>query len=185
MIGPRWKKVWADLATHKSRTALVVAAMVVGIWGLGSVTVSYSVLTRQLEDNYKATNPASATLWVSGLDQSQALEVSGGHVASVLCKADGLQIIEDHLIVIMIFLTMMSLLVLAVGGLGLLSTMSINVLERTREIGVMRAIGAGTKTVIALVVAEGELVGLLSWIVALILAGPIHHAPFRARCVSL
>src|SRR5690606_19544695 len=41
----------------------------------------------------------------------------------------------------------MAIIVAAVGGLGLAGTMSLNVLERTREIGVMRAVGASTGTI--------------------------------------
>jgi len=133
------------------------------VTGMAGAATSVLVVTRGHD---------SATQIEVSQNLERTLEAGGFPVASVLCKAEGLQIIEDHLIVITIFLTMMSLLVLAVGGLGLLSTMSINVLERTREIGVMRAIGAGSARVIALVVAEGELVGLLSWLVALALAWP-------------
>jgi putative ABC transport system permease protein len=46
--------------------------------------------------------------------------------------------------IIIYFMMVMAVLIALVGGLGLMSTMSINVLERTREIGVMRAIGAAT-----------------------------------------
>ena len=40
------------------------------------------------------------------------------------------------------FLTAMGVLLAFVGGLGLAGTMGVNVLERTRELGVLRAIGA-------------------------------------------
>jgi putative ABC transport system permease protein len=43
---------------------------------------------------------------------------------------------------LVIFLLIMAILTASVGGIGLTGTMSINVLERTREIGVMRTIGA-------------------------------------------
>ena len=44
--------------------------------------------------------------------------------------------------IVVVVLTAMSLLILLVSGLGLAGTMSMNVMERTREIGVMRAVGA-------------------------------------------
>jgi putative ABC transport system permease protein len=48
-----------------------------------------------------------------------------------------------------------------------------NVLERTREIGVMRAIGAVDSAIVKSVVIEGALIGLISWLVALPLSFPI------------
>jgi putative ABC transport system permease protein len=65
-----------------------------------------------------------------------------------------------------------SLLIVTVGGIGLTGTLSMNVLERTREIGVMRAIGASSGTIRQLVVTEGMLVGILSWLIALGLSWP-------------
>ncbi len=81
--------------------------------------------------------------------------------------------IEDHLLILATFLVLMSVLVLLVGGLGLASTMSINVLERTREIGVMRAIGASTGSILQTIVTEGTIIGGLSWVLALIISWPV------------
>jgi putative ABC transport system permease protein len=75
--------------------------------------------------------------------------------------------------VIILLLSTMAVLVAVVGGLGLTGTMSINVLERTREIGVMRAIGASDSAVRQIVMAEGIFIGLLSWLVGTILAYPL------------
>jgi putative ABC transport system permease protein len=61
----------------------------------------------------------------------------------------------------------MAIIVAAVGGLGLAGTMSLNVLERTREIGVMRAVGASTGAVRRMFIIEGVLIGILSAIIAL------------------
>jgi putative ABC transport system permease protein len=67
----------------------------------------------------------------------------------------------------------MALLMAVVGGLGLMGTMGLNVLERTREIGVMRAIGASNGSVRQMVIFEGVLIGTLSWLVSVILAIPL------------
>jgi len=75
--------------------------------------------------------------------------------------------------VIVVLLLMMAVLLAVIGGLGLMGTMSINVIERTREIGVMRAIGASNQSVWWVFMAEGILIGLLSWSAAALLAWPI------------
>ncbi len=73
-------------------------------------------------------------------------------------------------VIIMLF---MAVLLAIVGGLGLASTMSLNVLERTREIGVMRAIGAADGSVRSIFLTEGELIGLMSWFFAVLLSVPV------------
>ncbi len=74
--------------------------------------------------------------------------------------------------VIILFLLAMAVLLGVVGGLGLMGTMSINVIERTREIGVMRAIGASNRAVLHIVLVEGLIIGLLSWIIGGLIALP-------------
>jgi putative ABC transport system permease protein len=69
-------------------------------------------------------------------------------------------------------LMIMVILAAAVGSIGLMSTMSMNVIERTREIGVMRAIGASSLAIAGMFVVEGVLVGVLSWLLALPLSYP-------------
>jgi putative ABC transport system permease protein len=66
----------------------------------------------------------------------------------------------------------MSVLAAVVGSVGLMSTMSINVVERSREIAVMRAIGATSVPILGIFCAEGVLVGVLSWLLAVPLSYP-------------
>ena len=71
------------------------------------------------------------------------------------------------------FLMIMAVLLAIVGALGLTGTMGINVLERTREIGVMRAIGASSKHVGLVFIVEALCIGVLSWVAGMILALPV------------
>jgi putative ABC transport system permease protein len=77
---------------------------------------------------------------------------------------------------LVIFLLIMALLTAFVGSIGLMGTMSINVLERTREIGVMRTIGAVDRVVMQTVIIEGLVIGLITWLLAIGLSYPISSA---------
>ncbi len=74
---------------------------------------------------------------------------------------------------IVIALMVMALLMAIVGGLGLAGTMSLNVIERTREIGVMRAIGASNSKILQIFLGEGLLIGILSWMMGSSLSLPV------------
>jgi putative ABC transport system permease protein len=75
--------------------------------------------------------------------------------------------------VLVVLLLVMAILLALVGGLGLMGTMSINVLERTREIGVLRAIGAPNRGVAQVFILEGITIGLMSWVMGSLLAIPM------------
>ena len=75
--------------------------------------------------------------------------------------------------VIVSLLLVMAFLLALVGGLGLMGAMSINVLERTREIGVLRAIGATNRAVTQVFILEAVGIGVLSWVMGAALAIPM------------
>lgn len=60
----------------------------------------------------------------------------------------------------------LAIIVAVVGGIGLMGSLSISVVERTKEIGVMRAIGARSAIIMGMFVMEGILQGLFSWAVS-------------------
>jgi len=65
-----------------------------------------------------------------------------------------------------IVLNVASAIMAAVGAIGLLTTLSISVFERQKEIGVMRSVGARSPTIIVQFLVEGILVGLIAWAIA-------------------
>jgi putative ABC transport system permease protein len=63
-------------------------------------------------------------------------------------------------------LMVMTILMAVVGSIGLSGTLSINVIERRREIGVMRAVGASSRDVGFVFTGEGLMLGITSWLLA-------------------
>jgi len=79
----------------------------------------------------------------------------------------------------------MSLLMALVGTLGLASTMTTGVLERTREFAVMRAIGASNAAIFRTVIGEAVFVGTLSVAAAAALSAPLTTAVAKVVGTSL
>ena len=61
----------------------------------------------------------------------------------------------------------LSIILAIVGAFALMGAISIGVIERTREIGVLRAIGARSPIILKIFVMEGLLQGILSWLIAI------------------
>jgi putative ABC transport system permease protein len=78
--------------------------------------------------------------------------------------------IGEHMGVLVSSLIAMAVLMALVGSLGLASTISMNIMERTREIGVMRAVGATPAIIRRLVIWEGFVTGMLSIVGAIALS---------------
>ena len=122
-----------------------------GITGMEGTTADIRIKTDQHSD---------AALRIVSSKLEQQFDNAGLHRISVNPSTERMQELKDHLVVIQMFLLLMAALVAAVGGLALASTMSINVMERTREFGIMRAIGASTDDVLQIVVIEGVVIGI-------------------------
>ncbi|GIW07545.1 MAG: hypothetical protein KatS3mg060_2350 [Dehalococcoidia bacterium] len=100
----------------------------------------------------------------------RALAAAGIGVAGVV-EADWLTtVLRGHMAVVQGGLQWLGVVLGVVGALSLASAMSLSVVERTREFGVMQTLGATPARVIWVVVAEALLTGALSWLAAVALA---------------
>ena len=152
--------------------------------------IDYSAYARHVREPNRA-NSIVLTLAANSLDEQQAMTsaVEGQfdradiEVTHTFLVEDERQEIDAAFGIIVALLMIMTLLLATVGGLGLMGTMSLNVMERVREIGVMRAFGASSKSISRIVIIEGLLIGMMSWILAIGLSLPI--STFLARVVGL
>jgi putative ABC transport system permease protein len=76
----------------------------------------------------------------------------------------------------------LSIIVAIVGAIALMGALSIGVIERTKEIGVLRAIGARSRTILGIFVMEGVLQGLFSWMIAVPIS--LLFSPFAAQAMG-
>ncbi len=118
-----------------------------------------------------AANPAAQQQAAQQIEER--FRSQGIRVTNTATATERNNFTQQQFNIIVVLLTIMSLLIAVVGGLGLAGTMSINVLERTREIGVMRAIGASDMTLIRVILFEGVMIGLISWAIGGLLSFPV------------
>jgi len=67
--------------------------------------------------------------------------------------------------IIQLFLTSIASISLLVAGIGIMNIMTVSVMERTREIGIMKAIGAKNITILTIFLAETALIGILGGLI--------------------
>ncbi len=142
--------------------------------------VNFEHFVRAIRDVDKATSlqlvtaqHSSAYLTALAEQLRTHFEAKGLSVNTTQTSATLREASLAYINIIVAFLLAMAILLVAVGSLGLMGTVSLNVLERTKEIGIMRAIGASNGSLYGIVIVEGLLIGLLSWILGTLLAFPL------------
>lgn len=113
----------------------------------------------------------SQTLMAEELESS--LKKSGINVSQSMTKETLASSWASQFDFLVAFLMIMAAMTALIGGLGLAGMMSLNVMERTREIGVMRSIGASNIAIGGIVITEGLVIGIISWALAIPLSIPM------------
>jgi putative ABC transport system permease protein len=122
---------------------------------------------RQLRDHFKQTGiKVSAQRGVFGIGGDATVETAR-------------QLISNFNFII-VLLGVMVFIIGLVGAFSLYGAISLSVMERIREIGVMRAIGASAWDVSRLFIGEALILGWLSWLIALPLSIPAGKAMISA-----
>jgi putative ABC transport system permease protein len=73
--------------------------------------------------------------------------------------------VDNILSIVQLFLMAIASISLLVAGIGIMNIMTVSVMERTREIGILKAIGAKSRTVLTMFLAEAMLVGLMGGLI--------------------
>lgn len=145
---------------------------------VGNANVAY-LPQRTLQEEMGETNQANQ-VWIqinaaSPVEMSQhatnlrAIYATAGIEPSItdedtLTEQTASQVASLSVLVLLLFI--LAVIIAAVGGIALSGALGINVLERRREIGVLRSIGAGNRAIATLFITEGILIGWLSWLIA-------------------
>ena len=98
---------------------------------------------------------------------TEALEKFGCHAFSLSQILDSVRL---NVLLITFATTFVAIVALVVAALGITNTMIMSVLERTREIGIIKALGARDGQILGIFLIEGVLIGLLGGVLGLALA---------------
>ena len=100
----------------------------------------------------------------------QQLDAAGITVRRVSTSARMAAAQGGHVYILVGSLGVIALVMAVVGLIGLASALGVSVFERTREFGVMRAIGATRRIIVQVVLVEGVFIALLSLVPAVLLS---------------
>jgi len=84
---------------------------------------------------------------------------------SILAPITFLNQVDYILNLVQLFLTSIASISLLVAGIGIMNITTVSVMERTREIGIMKAIGAKNTTILTIFLTETALIGILGGLI--------------------
>jgi len=94
---------------------------------------------------------------------------------TVFSVNDALKGAKNAFIILDIVLSLIGSIALAVSSLGIVNTMVMSILERTREIGIMKAIGASDNDIRRIFLFEASVIGLLGGLMGIALGWIVGH----------
>jgi putative ABC transport system permease protein len=110
---------------------------------------------------------------------SKSIEDAFGGQVSVTSSTAVLGIISSVFSTIELFLVGIAAISLLVAGVGIMNIMIVSLMERTREIGILKALGMKSRTVLAIFICEAVILGLLGSIFGIGLGWVLANAAAR------
>jgi putative ABC transport system permease protein len=100
---------------------------------------------------------------------------SNGYGAVITTAKQEVDRNQSQFLIIYVLLYVVAGIIALVGAIGLFNTLAMSVLERRREIGILRAMGATGRKVAQVFWTEGVMLGVISWAIAIALGIPIAY----------
>lgn len=120
-------------------------------------------------------SPESDLIFVKVYDVEKSVEIADEiesifppYKVTILVPLTLIQQVDRILNIVQIFLMAVASISLLVAGIGIMNIMTVSVMERTREIGILKAIGAKSRTVLAMFLSEAVLVGIIGGLIGIL-----------------
>jgi putative ABC transport system permease protein len=141
--------------------------------GILNETDAFSYIAVQ---SAKGENPEQVAESIKRVLRKDRHQKEGKEDFSVQTSTQFIEAFNAVLNIIQAVFVGIALISLLVGGIGIMNTMYTSVLERTRDIGVMKAIGARNRDVLGLFLIESGMLGLAGGVIGVLLGAGISKA---------
>ena len=153
---------------NKTYMGNVVAVLEeIGGFGLGPSDSSVYIPISQAQTFFETNECNTIIVKVENDDEttiesvSEAIEVAFSDQVSVISSTAVLNTISSVFSTIEFFLAGIAGISLLVAGVGIMNIMIVSLMERTREIGILKALGMKNRTVLSIFLSEAVIVGLI------------------------
>jgi putative ABC transport system permease protein len=158
-----------DNITINDKTFVITGTTNENSFGMGLIFLDIDKAL-SLNENKVSSITANANGNPDDVKKEVEAQIKG---ASALTKSDFTKQIDDMMKGLMMFVGAIAGIALLVGIISIINIMLVNVSERTREIGVLKAIGFTNREILGSILAEAGLLGFMGAIVGLIIAAII------------
>lgn len=110
---------------------------------------------------------------------TQAIKNAFSNQVTVTSSTAVLNIISNVFSTVELFLAGIAAISLLVAGIGIMNIMLVSLMERTREIGILKALGMKSKTVLTVFLCESTIIGLLGSVIGIILGWSLANVVVR------
>ena len=142
----------------------------------------YDMIAARINPSY-STESAQAS--VERLMRKERNVRQGEEDFEVVNPKSVIESINSTMFAVQLFVYIIAFISIIVGGIGIMTTMYTAVIERTKEIGIMKAIGATNKTIFILFFIESGFMGMTGGIIGVILGFALAHGLAAAGRAAL
>src|SRR3990172_3321844 len=99
---------------------------------------------------------------------SKAITAHFSNQVSVISATAVLSLLTNIFSLLQLFLGGIAAISLLVAGIGIMNIMIVSLIERTREIGILKALGTKSRTVLTIFLSESVIIGIIGAVVGIV-----------------